>query len=310
MKYRLLFSMIGLFVILGLEQVEAKNLTSCDALPLSVVVRNDSINPSPEDLLSPSITALPAGFAHNDYLHDEPLRDALQNGYVYIEADIHLIEGELYVSQNKPTRLDPEKTLVKLYLDPLYRIYKANGNRFYDNFEEPLVLSVDIKTEACPTYVHLRHQLNPYREMLTHFKNGTTTEGALTVLISGNRPIEEMAKDTDRIICVDGRITDVGKNIPNDLMPIISDNFTKVFGKKKKPEQFKEEDLAKLRAIVKSIRQEGKKLRFWKTQESTELWAFLLKEGVNLINTDELENFRTFYLEKENKQREKNKRAK
>ncbi|NVJ48512.1 MAG: hypothetical protein HWE07_15355, partial [Cytophagia bacterium] len=42
-------------------------------------------------------TPLPRAHAHNDYEHERPLFDALENGFTSVEADVYLIDGELYV---------------------------------------------------------------------------------------------------------------------------------------------------------------------------------------------------------------------
>jgi len=44
-------------------------------------------------------------WSHNDYWQDRPLYDALELGYQMIEADIHLIDGELYVAHDPPDPL-------------------------------------------------------------------------------------------------------------------------------------------------------------------------------------------------------------
>src|SRR5688500_5242918 len=46
---------------------------------------------------SPASTprVLPHAHAHNDYLHDRPLLDALDHGFNSVEADIFLVDGQL-----------------------------------------------------------------------------------------------------------------------------------------------------------------------------------------------------------------------
>nr|BFD86161.1 hypothetical protein StreXyl84_55620 [Streptomyces sp. Xyl84] len=63
--------------------------------------------------------------AHNDYAHPRPLLDALDHRFNSVEADIHLVDGELLVAHD-PADLDPRRTLASLYLDPLAARVRAN----------------------------------------------------------------------------------------------------------------------------------------------------------------------------------------
>ena len=69
---------------------------------------------SREESLHPLIHA----HAHNDYEHTHPLFDALDHGFASVEADIHLVDGQLLVAHSR-SEVNPERTLQALYLDPL-----------------------------------------------------------------------------------------------------------------------------------------------------------------------------------------------
>ena len=45
------------------------------------------------------------GHAHNDYENENPLRDALENGFISVEVDVHLADDNLYVSHDFPQEL-------------------------------------------------------------------------------------------------------------------------------------------------------------------------------------------------------------
>src|ERR1035437_7606946 len=113
-------------------------------------------------LLSQLIVAqtivLPNGHSHNDYKQKHPLTDALNNGFISIEADVFLIKGKLIVSHIRPF-FNKSKTLETLYLKPLYdSISKHNGN-VYINYKQPIILLIDIKTNASKTYFALNKLL-------------------------------------------------------------------------------------------------------------------------------------------------------
>src|SRR5689334_23371364 len=75
----------------------------------------------PQDQAKP----LRRAHAHNDYEHKRPLFDALDNGFCSIEPDIYLIEGQLLVAHDRD-EVSPERTLQRLYLDPLRARIKEN----------------------------------------------------------------------------------------------------------------------------------------------------------------------------------------
>src|SRR5207249_11561405 len=83
--------------------------------------------------------------AHNDYEHKRPLLDALDHGFCSVEADIYLVDGRLLVAHMR-SQVQPERTLEKLYLEPLRQRVKKNGGSVYPAGPE-LVLLIDIKTD-------------------------------------------------------------------------------------------------------------------------------------------------------------------
>ncbi len=59
--------------------------------------------------------------------------------------------------------------------------------------------------------------------MLTRVVSGSLIQGAVTIIISGDKPdVDEFKKETERITFLDGRFSDIGMNIPNDIMTLIS----------------------------------------------------------------------------------------
>src|SRR5437763_12069874 len=75
-------------------------------------------------------TPLLHAHAHNDYEHKRPLFDALGHGFCSVEADVYLTGDQLLIGHERKD-LRPERTLEKLYLDPLRERVKANGGRVY-----------------------------------------------------------------------------------------------------------------------------------------------------------------------------------
>lgn len=246
-----------------------------------------------------AITALPNAHAHNDYEHKRPLFDALRHGFTSIEADVHLIGGKLYVAHDSPSDLEQTPTLQSLYLDPLLRWVKQHNGQVYADYEAPILLMIDIKTKALPTYLALRDLLSGYKELLWYLENGKVNEGPVRIFLSGNRPIAEVQQESLKWVGIDGRPADLGKGYSPEFMPIISDNYRRHLSWRGKKGEPKAEEWAKLAAWVEQAHAEGKRVRLWASPENQAVWTKLREVGVDLLNTDKLEELRTFLLKEE-----------
>ncbi|MGN6547493.1 MAG: phosphatidylinositol-specific phospholipase C/glycerophosphodiester phosphodiesterase family protein [Aureliella sp.] len=234
---------------------------------------------------------LPQAHAHNDYLHERPLLDALDHGFCSVEADIYLVDGQLLVAHDRK-EVSPERTLQKLYLEPLKKRVADNGGRVYRDGPR-FGLLIDIKSEAEPTYRALHEVLAQYADMLTTVDAGQVKPGAVDVVISGNRPQSTIAAQSRRYCGIDGRVSDLGTDKPADLMPMISDNWNSQFrwrGDGPVPENERKH----LREIVERAHAKGRRVRFWATPETQSVWQLLADEQVDLINTDDLAGLQAF----------------
>lgn len=239
------------------------------------------------------VSPLPNAHAHNDYEHNRPLLDALEQGFTSVEADVYLMQDSLYVNHNRPYYRDPARTLEKLYLRPLRQRIQQTGGKVYPGYTQPFYLFVDFKTSAEDTYVALEKLFKRYRDILKACTRKNCNQAPVQVVISGNRPMETMSKQAERLAALDGRPSDLGKVYSPQLMPIISDNYRNHFkwlGQGNMPA----EEKTKLQDLVKKVHAEGKKLRFWASPENEQVWRTLHEAGVDLINTDRLEELRTF----------------
>ncbi|MEJ2704506.1 MAG: phosphatidylinositol-specific phospholipase C/glycerophosphodiester phosphodiesterase family protein [Sedimentisphaerales bacterium] len=236
--------------------------------------------------------------AHNDYAHDRPLYDALDHGFTSVEADIYLVDGDLYVAHNRD-QIKPDRTLRSLYIEPLKKRIKQNGGRVFPNGPE-FTLLIDIKTEAVSTYRVLDKMLVEYRDIFTSFGPEGRQGRAVLAIISGNRPFSLMASQSVRYAGCDGRLTDLESDAPASLMPMISDNWTKHFtwrGSGPIPAQ----ERLKLKEIVRKAHEKGRRVRFWGTPDRPSsareaVWRELLAAGVDVLNTDDLKGLQQFLL--------------
>jgi len=250
-----------------------------------------ALNAQSRDTGSASATPLANAHAHNDYEHTRPLLDALDHGFTSIEADVFLIDGQLLVAHNV---LDASKdrTLEKLYLQPLQDRATANHGRVYKD-GPTVTLLVDIKTNGAAAYAALHDLLKQFDSLISATQDGEYTEKAVTVVISGDRPIREIEDSKPRRVGIDGRVADLDSDKPVALLPLISDNWTSHFryrGVGPMPEAERE----KLHDMVARAHSKGRRIRFWATPENPVLWKELKDAGVDLIGTDDLAKLSDF----------------
>lgn len=245
------------------------------------------------------VTPVRGAHAHNDYQHTRPLFDALDQGFTSVEADIFLVGDKLLVA-HESNAVRPERTLQSLYLQPLRERIAQNGGRVYRDGPQ-IVLLIDLKTAAEPTYRRLHEVLTEYRDMLTSFGPAGRKEGAVLVIVSGAQPLEQMQAQAIRYAGCDGRTANLDSELSSDLIPMISDNWGNCFSWRgvgpMPPDQ-----RAKLELIVSKSHAKGRLVRFWATPDLPSLardavWQELLSAGVDLINTDDLQGLRRFLLE-------------
>lgn len=262
------------------------------------------------ELPTPRSEALPNTHAHNDYEHEYPLFDALSHGFVSVEADIWLYpndEENLRVAHDPVADPTTLPTLEELYLDPLQDLHEEfdNGGVYADG--TPLALLIDLKSEGLPTYQQLDEVLTEYQAespgLFTTYSQDeagdyTVTPGAVTPIISGDRPREYMESQEVRYAGYDGRKDDIGTDVDPGFMPLISDNWDNFFtgdlawdGTGTIPADTE----AELNSIVDEVQEEDKMLRFWNLpQDAPSVWEPLYEADVDLVNTDDLEGLSTF----------------
>ncbi|MEM9826307.1 MAG: phosphatidylinositol-specific phospholipase C/glycerophosphodiester phosphodiesterase family protein [Planctomycetota bacterium] len=239
------------------------------------------------------VQALPQAHAHNDYRHPRPLLDALEQGFCSVEADIFLVDGKLLVGHDL-FELRPDRTLEKLYLDPLLKRYRGGGGKIYPG-GQVVTLLIDFKANGAATYARLRNVLPRYSEMLSGIENGKFQQRAVQIVISGDRPKKEILADPQRRVGIDGRLSDLEDTMPADAMPMISDRWSSHF-KYRGTGAMPDDERKKLEQIVRKAHAAGRRVRFWATPENETLWRTLCEAGVDHINTDQLVRLRKFLV--------------
>lgn len=118
--------------------------------------------------------------------------------------------------------------------------------------------------------------------MLSATRDGVHKSGALTVIVSGDRPFDAIKSSNPRYVGIDGRIADLKSDSDASLFPLISDNWALVSNTEAKANSpltrngFKD--------IVSQTHAKGRRcVRFWATAESEDLWNELRTADVDLL---------------------------
>lgn len=231
-------------------------------------------------------------FAHNDYWHKHPLHDALDNGFTQVEADIYLRNGKLIVAHILPM-LSKHHTLENLYLKPLQDYVNGIGPA---SDAYPMVLMIDIKSDADKTFKQLELLLEKYEPILSCYKNGVFVKKQLTIVLSGHKPFKQLCAKEDRLAFLDEDLMKIKRDTSQrNIYQMASckySNLLKWSGKGFLPETQRQH----LCEYVALAHQQGEKVRLWHSPEKTKVWKELLSCGVDLINTDHLAQLKNFLL--------------
>jgi hypothetical protein len=240
---------------------------------------------TPEPPATPAIARTTRFHGHNDYLQPVPLQRALTLGLGSVEADVFLVDGELRVGHER-WQLRPGRTLARLYLEPLRAWAEGHGGRVRAD-GKPFVLLIDIKADAAVVYEHLRRELLPFVPLLTHWRDGNATPGAITVILSGARPHAQVAAERERCVALDGRLADLDRVPPPSpaLMPWLSAPWSQVSDWNGRDE-FTAVERQALAALVARVHAAGHELRFWGAPDEPAAWQLFVELGIDRIGTD------------------------
>jgi hypothetical protein len=240
------------------------------------------------------VSALPKAHSHNDYEHERPLFDALDNGFCSVEADIFLVNGELLVGHTCD-KLQSEMTLESLYLKPLLERYRKYNGKIFPNVSD-FYLWIDLKKDGREIYPKLKELLTRYDEMITSFDGDTKISDGILIILSGDRPVELVLQEKGRrYVTMDGLITDLDSDMSSNFIPVISANWNALFtwrGEGIMPEEQKKV----MKTHIQKAHQGGRKIRYWGIPDNKIFWEFCNQNGIDFLNTDHLSELRKFLL--------------
>ncbi|KAI0830693.1 hypothetical protein BC628DRAFT_1312720 [Trametes gibbosa] len=255
--------------------------------------------------------------SHNDYWRDVPLLTALSLGVASVEADVSLINGTLFVG-HEAAALTPDRTLDSLYIQPLLQILKKQNPRdaftvgsttlngvFDTASSTPLQLLIDIKTDGVEALPFILKAFQPLREggYLTTFANDTLTYSAVTVIGTGNSPLEQVKALSPRDYFFDAPLTQLTNATLNTtwgptLSPIASTDYETAVGWDGIA-PITDDQKANITKFVLDAHALGIRARFWDTPAwpvyaRENIWRALLEGGADWLNADDLEAASSF----------------
>ena len=249
--------------------------------------------------------------SHNDYWRDRPFWSALSVGCASIEADVWLVNGTLYVGHEQAA-LTSSRTLQSLYIDPiLFVLNRTNPetpfysgsasstkNGLYDTAAgQTVALFIDLKTPGETTFPAVIDALQPLRSAgyLTTFNGTTVTTGPITVIGTGNTPLNQVENVSPRDYFYDANLALLSTELTNitaAVSPIASAQFSRFIGEIEGTE-FNQTQLDTVRAHISYAASKGIMGRYWDTpawpiSTRNAVWTTLVAEGVGLLNADAL----------------------
>ncbi|GAA5927347.1 phosphatidylinositol-specific phospholipase C/glycerophosphodiester phosphodiesterase family protein [Sporobolomyces koalae] len=254
--------------------------------------------------------------SHNDYWRQVPLFDALSYGCKSFEADIHLVDlgnnsTEILVG-HKTVSLSHARTLKSLYLDPLEAVLDLqnpsnalavnesssidNGVYDYDPSQSVQFL-LDYKTSGPDLHDAVISYLSHFRErnLLSYYDSTTKTftERPITVVCTGNCPVDLVKQQQPRFIFYDTPLLEVeNADYGSEVAPLASGSLRRLFGRIGSLD-LSGDKLVELRRLVDIAHAKGIKTRFWETPswpvfKRDATWKTLIDNGVDWINADDL----------------------
>lgn len=225
--------------------------------------------------------------SHNDYVRMFPFYLAYMHHFASIEADVFLVDGELYVAHTLK-ELDKNRTLRKLYLNPIREKMLINGNKIYAD-GKPLQFLIDLKTNNPETKQALENILIEYKDCFDVIQNPS----AVQVVWTGNTPDPVDFKNYVSWIKFDGVYPAVYTSDQLQRIAMVSLSL-KTLTKWRAKDQMPEADYQKVLHVIQAVHAMDKPVRFWNVPDVPEAWDFFMSNGVDFLNTDhpnELANY-------------------
>lgn len=214
--------------------------------------------------------------SHNDYLRNAPFWEAFSNQVESIEADVLLLDNELYVAHEEES-VKKERTLTSLYLEPIRKAFELDLGEMKE-----FQLLIDIKTEPYSTLRKIEEVLGPFQDILTD----TIGRPKVNIVISGNRPDPKDYPEFADYIQFDYQSVTEISDLPLEKIAMISLNF-KNFSSWNGKGRITDKDRESLNKAIQVAHSLNRPIRFWGSPDSKTAWKAFKELGIDYINTDQ-----------------------
>ncbi|MFD0795176.1 hypothetical protein ACFQZX_16255 [Mucilaginibacter litoreus] len=218
--------------------------------------------------------------SHNDYTRPQAFYNAYNAGVGFIEADVYLRNGKLMVAHDS-SQISADRTLNTLYLQPLQKV------------QRPVTLVIDLKESYAPLLIEVLRELQPIKTML----NAGDGKSPVTILITGNRPAPADYDKYPPYILFDDDLQKPHNAEQWKRVAEVSLNFANYSAWKGEGELSKKDE-AVLKSVVNAVHAAGKKVRFWGNPDNVAGWQKLMDIGVDILNTDKIDELKSFIAAK------------
>lgn len=153
-----------------------------------------------------------------------------------------------------------------------------------------------MKTSGPETLPAMIKALEPLRQkgLLTTLEDGVVKQGPVTVIGTGNTPMDLVQKETKRDYFFDGPLKTLKEqNVTKELSPIASAQLSAVTGEVG-VDGLTATQIDAVKAVVAEANGRGIEVRFWDLpgwpiSTRNKIWLQLFEAGVYLLNVDDLE---------------------
>jgi hypothetical protein len=242
----------------------------------------------------PAATTSSLGHAHNDYEHERPLADALEQGFASVEVDVWFRgtqrDGGIQVSHDA---LGSKGTLDALYLQPLAD--RLEGRRSVHGDGAAFTLWLDLKDGTAELRAALVDALNA-REFLARFDAaGDVDDGPVVVILTGDDASKTaMVEDAPvpRPFVRDSNDLDVDDD-DDPLVAAVALPFAGYLGAWDGQGEAPAGMARQCDCVVDRAHALGRQVRFFGGPDTPASWEFQIDHGVDFVNADDLSGLAT-----------------
>jgi len=249
--------------------------------------------------------------SHNDFWREQPLYSAIQAGCIGVEADVWPYENDLFVAHTRGG-LVPGRTFAFLYVEPLVQLLQERGisgkgssrGIYGADTTQTLVLLVDVKADFDKALALLLDDLQPLRQRgwLSYIEDEKMIMGPITVVLTGKTSV--LGNDTTlpsvtAEVFLDAPLARLESSLPISSNTFwASSSFSKAVGNPWTG-PLAETQINTIRRHVQMAHDSGLKARYWglptwPTSVREQVLEILVREGVDIINVDNLQTVGPF----------------